>query len=195
MKTLLVQCWATFGLQFGRNPFWNGFAEVLNNLRRNVIWFLYKNILKLFWRYWRWTSVPHCSLKNCPEWSNDVEMWWLYWPAREKAEVHLHILQTMTERFRPCQWGHCRLGKLHRHSQITPGSRDAAGYQTVPVLSFRYSARKSNIVSNEYHNNAAHTIRVPLLDPACFPVCSANVSYFWCWDSMKDGSLHHITRV
>jgi hypothetical protein len=25
--------------------------------------------------------------------------------AREDVEVHLHALQTMTEQFKPCEWG------------------------------------------------------------------------------------------
>jgi hypothetical protein len=30
------------------------------------------------------------------------------------VEVHLRALQTVTEDFQMCEWGHCRLGKLHR---------------------------------------------------------------------------------
>jgi hypothetical protein len=30
--------------------------------------------------------------------------------ARENAEVHLHALQTTTEQFQLCGWGHCRPG-------------------------------------------------------------------------------------
>jgi hypothetical protein len=33
-------------------------------------------------------------------------------------EVYLHALQTMAEQFQLCEWGHCRLGKLHRCSEI-----------------------------------------------------------------------------
>jgi aerobic-type carbon monoxide dehydrogenase small subunit (CoxS/CutS family) len=38
--------------------------------------------------------------------------------AREDAEVRLHPLQTMTAQFQLCECGHCRLGKLHRCSEI-----------------------------------------------------------------------------
>jgi hypothetical protein len=52
--------------------------------------------------------------------------------ARENAEVHLHALQTMTKQFQLCEWGHCRLGKLYRCLEITPGSWDAPDYPTCP---------------------------------------------------------------
>jgi hypothetical protein len=29
--------------------------------------------------------------------------------AREDVEVNLHSLETMTEQFQLCEWGHCRL--------------------------------------------------------------------------------------
>jgi hypothetical protein len=51
--------------------------------------------------------------------------------AGEDAEVHLHALQTMTEQFQLCEWGHCR-GKLHRCSEITSGSWAAPDYPTCP---------------------------------------------------------------
>jgi hypothetical protein len=38
--------------------------------------------------------------------------------AREDVKVQLHAPQTMTEQFQLCEWGHCRLGKLHRYSEI-----------------------------------------------------------------------------
>jgi hypothetical protein len=36
----------------------------------------------------------------------------------------------MTEHFQLCEWGHCRLGKLHRCLEITSGSWDAPDYPT-----------------------------------------------------------------
>jgi hypothetical protein len=33
--------------------------------------------------------------------------------AMEDVEVHLNALQTMTEQFQLCEWGHYHLGKLH----------------------------------------------------------------------------------
>jgi hypothetical protein len=45
--------------------------------------------------------------------------------AREDVEVHVHALQTMTEQFQLCEWGHYRLGKLRRCSEITSGLCDA----------------------------------------------------------------------
>jgi hypothetical protein len=41
------------------------------------------------------------------------------------VEVHLHVIQTMTEHFQLCEWGHCRFGKLHRCS-------DAPDYPNCP---------------------------------------------------------------
>jgi hypothetical protein len=38
--------------------------------------------------------------------------------AREDAEVHLHALQTMTEQFQMCEWGHRRLKNLRRFSEL-----------------------------------------------------------------------------
>jgi hypothetical protein len=54
--------------------------------------------------------------------------------VKEHIEVHLHALQTMTKQFQLCEWGHCRLGKLHRCSEITPGSWDAPDYSTCPRI-------------------------------------------------------------
>jgi hypothetical protein len=50
--------------------------------------------------------------------------------AREDAEVHLHALQMMTEQFQLCEWGHCRLAKLHRCLEIMFGSWDSPDYPT-----------------------------------------------------------------
>jgi hypothetical protein len=33
--------------------------------------------------------------------------------AREDADVHHHVVQTMTEQFQLCEWGRHCLGKLH----------------------------------------------------------------------------------
>jgi hypothetical protein len=38
----------------------------------------------------------------------------------------------MSEQFQLCECGHCRLGKLHRCSEITSGSWDARDYTTCP---------------------------------------------------------------
>jgi hypothetical protein len=57
--------------------------------------------------------------------------------AREDAEVHLHALQTMTEQFQLCEWGHCRLGKLHRFSEMTSGLWDAPDYPTFPHITLQ----------------------------------------------------------
>jgi hypothetical protein len=38
--------------------------------------------------------------------------------AREDAEVHLHVLQTMIEQFQLHEWGHCHPGKLYCYSEI-----------------------------------------------------------------------------
>jgi hypothetical protein len=52
--------------------------------------------------------------------------------TREDVEVHFRALQTIIEQLKLCEWGHCRLEKLHRCSGITSGSWDAAGYPTCP---------------------------------------------------------------
>jgi hypothetical protein len=52
--------------------------------------------------------------------------------AREDVEVHLPALQTLTEQLQLCEWGLCRLEKLHRFSKTTSGSWDASDYPTCP---------------------------------------------------------------
>jgi hypothetical protein len=63
--------------------------------------------------------------------------------AREDVEVHLHALQTVTEQFQLCEWGHCGLGKLHRCSEITPGLWDSPDYPTCPLTPLQYLAMKN----------------------------------------------------
>jgi hypothetical protein len=55
--------------------------------------------------------------------------------AGEYVQVHLHVLHTITEQFRLCEWGHCRLGKLHRCSERTSGSWDESVYPNLPTYS------------------------------------------------------------
>jgi hypothetical protein len=57
--------------------------------------------------------------------------------ARTDVEVHLHAPQAMTEQFQLCEWGYCRLGKLHRCSELTPGSWDAPDYPTCSYISLQ----------------------------------------------------------
>jgi hypothetical protein len=52
--------------------------------------------------------------------------------ARENIEARLRAIQTMTEQFQLCEWGHCRLGKLRCSSEITSASWDESDYQTCP---------------------------------------------------------------
>jgi hypothetical protein len=52
--------------------------------------------------------------------------------ARDDAEIHLHALQTMSKQFQLGEWGHCRLGKLHRCWEVTSESWDAHDYPTCP---------------------------------------------------------------
>jgi hypothetical protein len=54
--------------------------------------------------------------------------------AKENVEIHPHALETMTEQFQLCEWGHCRLGKLHSCSEITSRSWDAPDYPTSPSI-------------------------------------------------------------
>jgi hypothetical protein len=51
--------------------------------------------------------------------------------AKEDVEFHFHALETMTEQFQLCEWGHCHLGKLHC-LEIMSGSWDAPDYPTCP---------------------------------------------------------------
>jgi hypothetical protein len=55
--------------------------------------------------------------------SNYVEVWWLCWPG--KMVKFTFMLLKPRQQFQRCEWGHCRLGKLCRCSEITSGSRDA----------------------------------------------------------------------
>jgi hypothetical protein len=48
------------------------------------------------------------------------------------VEVHLHVLQTITEQVQLCESGHCSLGELHRCSEIMPGPWGAPDYPTWP---------------------------------------------------------------
>jgi hypothetical protein len=52
--------------------------------------------------------------------------------ASKDAEVHLHALQIMTEKFQLCGWGHCCLGKLHHCLETASGPWDAPDYPTCP---------------------------------------------------------------
>jgi hypothetical protein len=54
--------------------------------------------------------------------------------ARDDAEVHLLALQTMTEQFLLCEWGHCCLAKLHHCLEVMSGSWDAPDYPTYTPL-------------------------------------------------------------
>jgi hypothetical protein len=45
--------------------------------------------------------------------------------GKEDIEVYLHALQTMTEQFQLCEWGHYRFGKLHCCWEVTSVTRDA----------------------------------------------------------------------
>jgi hypothetical protein len=40
----------------------------------------------------------------------------------------INAIQTMSEQFQLCEWEYCRLGKLHRYSEITSESWDAPDY-------------------------------------------------------------------
>jgi hypothetical protein len=57
--------------------------------------------------------------------------------AREDVEAQLRAFQTTTEQFPLCEWGHCRLGKVHRNSEITSRSWDAPDYPTCPRTSLQ----------------------------------------------------------
>jgi hypothetical protein len=87
----------------------------------------------------------------------------------EDAEVNLHALQTMTEQFQLCEWGHRRLGNLHNFSGIPSGSWDTPITQPVHVLPYSNSAMKDNNGTYKilYHDTAAQTITEP---PLCFTV-------------------------
>jgi hypothetical protein len=63
--------------------------------------------------------------------------------AKEDVEVHFPALQTMTEQFQLCEWGHCRLGKLRR-SEMMSGSWDAPDCPTYPRTSCSNSTMRDN---------------------------------------------------
>jgi hypothetical protein len=63
--------------------------------------------------------------------------------AREDVEVHLHALQSTTEQFQLCEWGHCRLGncivvrKMHLITQnvhVFPCSNSIPQLLSVPII-------------------------------------------------------------
>jgi hypothetical protein len=87
--------------------------------------------------------------------------------SREDVEVHLHTLQTMTKQFQLCEWGHCRLGILHR-SEITCGSQDAPNIQPVHVFPCSNSAMKGN--------NGINRSRY------CYPNHLRTFPMFHCWN-------------
>jgi hypothetical protein len=83
--------------------------------------------------------------------------------AREDVEVHFHALQTTTDEFQLCEWGHCRLGKLHRYQKITCDHGMQLIAQPVHVLPCSNSAMKGNNGTNRtlYYDTAARTIIEP----------------------------------
>jgi hypothetical protein len=80
--------------------------------------------------------------------------------ASEDAEVYLHALQTMTEQFQLCEWGHFSLRELHRSFE-NPGMHLIT--HPVHVLLSKNSAMNGNNGTNRilYHNIAAETITEP----------------------------------
>jgi hypothetical protein len=56
----------------------------------------------------------------------------------EYVEVHLQAFQTMIEELQLYEEGHCRLGKLHRCSEIMSGSWGASDYPTCPRTPLQY---------------------------------------------------------
>jgi hypothetical protein len=105
------------------------------------------------------------------------------------CEVHLRALQIMTEQFQLCEWGHCRLGKLHRCSEITSGSLDAPDYRTYSRTPCSNSVVKGSNGPNRiprYYCPNHHRIS-PLFHcwSSVFRIvgflgCSPNVNSSWC---------------
>jgi hypothetical protein len=95
--------------------------------------------------------------------------------ARDGVEVHLHVLQTMTEQFQ-------LLGKLHRCLEITSGSWDAPDYPACPYTIFpsSNSAMKGNNGTNKmlYYDTAAQTITEPI---PCFTLKPGIPDYRLPW--------------
>jgi hypothetical protein len=67
--------------------------------------------------------------------------------GQEDAEALLHSLETITEKFQPCEWRHCRLGN-HRCSVIASGSGMQLITQSVHILPCSNSAMKGNNGTN-----------------------------------------------
>jgi hypothetical protein len=53
------------------------------------------------------------------------------------VNCEFHAFHTMTEQFQVCEWGHYHLARLHRCSEITPGSWDALDNSTCPRTSLQ----------------------------------------------------------
>jgi hypothetical protein len=89
--------------------------------------------------------------------------------AREDAEVHLHALQTMTEQFHLCEWGHCHLGKLHHCSENRLNHVMHLITQSIHVFPCINSVLKGNNVTNKivYQDMNTQCITEPL---PCFTV-------------------------
>jgi hypothetical protein len=89
--------------------------------------------------------------------------------AREDVEVHRYALHIMTKQFELCKWGHCRLEKLHRCSEMTSDHGMHLITQPLHILLCSNSAMKGNNGTDRilYHDIAAQTITEP---PPCFAV-------------------------
>jgi hypothetical protein len=66
----------------------------------------------------------------------------------------------MTKQFQLCEWGHGRLGKLHRCPKITSGSLDTPDYPTCPRKCFLVVIRPWRVIMwpTDYHDITARNI-------------------------------------
>jgi hypothetical protein len=90
--------------------------------------------------------------------------------AKEYDELHLLTLQTMTEQFQLCEWGHWYLRILHYCSKIMSGSWNAPTAQHVHILTCSKSAMKGTNGTNS---------TVPR---HCCPNHNRTSPMFHCWN-------------
>jgi hypothetical protein len=105
--SLLICCWTTFtfstaGLWFGWTRI--SFEQSLDEFYTILVAEYLQVALKML-EVGIGFSFYSPKLTRVVQWySNLVTVL-----AREDGEVHIHVLQAVTEQFQLCEWGHCRL--------------------------------------------------------------------------------------
>lgn len=125
--SLVIWCWTTFCNQYSLS-----FLKRTSTSFKQFLAECYIIILEVHLQVVsEMLEVGICSfssLQNWPEWFNTIKIQWMGWPD---VEVHLLAFQTtIAEQFQLWKLGHCCLGKLCCHSDITSGSWDTSDYPT-----------------------------------------------------------------